>query len=292
MLKSNKALRRFNVALFIGPWVLGVLAFTVYPVLASLYYSFTSYSLGTSPVWIGTANWSTMLKDPLFRISLENTLYYALGAVPLQLLIALLVALLLNTRVYARGVFRTLVYLPTIVPSVANAILWLLLFDPFGGLINRLLGYLHLPQPLWLQSPTAAMPALILMSAWGTGSTIVIFLAGLQDVPKHLYEQGMIDGASAVRLFWHITLPMISPIVLFNAIMGIIGSMQTFTEPYLMTQGGPMNATLLYSLYLFQNAFQYLNMGYASALAWFLFMIIFALAILALWVSRRFVYYR
>ncbi len=151
---------------------------------------------------------------------------------------------------------------------------------------------LHLPQPLWLQSPTAAMPALILMSTWGTGGTIVILLAGLQDVPKHLYEQGMIDGAGAFRLFWHVTLPIISPIVLFNAITGIIGSMQTFAEPYLMTQGGPMNATLLYSLYLFQNAFQYLNMGYASTLAWFLFAMIFLLTLLALWVSRRLVYYR
>ena len=292
MFKSNSATRRINVALFVGPWVVGVLAFTVYPVLASLYYSFSAYSLGTSPVWVGGANWSAMVNDPLFRTSLGNTLYYALGAVPLQLVVALLVALLLNTPLFGRGFFRTVVYLPTIVPSVANAILWLALFDPFGGLINRLLGYAHLPQPLWLQSPTAAMPALILMSAWGTGATIVILLAGLQDVPKHLYEQGMIDGAGALRLFWHITLPIISPIVLFNAITGIIGSMQTFTEPYLMTQGGPMNATLLYSLYLFENAFQYLNMGYASTLAWFLFAVVFLLTILALWVSRRVVYYR
>ncbi len=292
MFRSNRALRRLNVALFIGPWVLGVLAFTAYPLAASLYYSFTSYSLGMSPIWIGLTNWSTMVNDPLFLKSLENTLYYAFGAVPLQLAVALVVALLLNTRLYGRGFFRTIVYLPTIVPSVANAILWLALFDPYGGLVNQLLGYAHLPQPLWLQSPTAAMPALILMSAWGTGSTITIFLAGLQDVPKHLYEQGMIDGAGALRLFWHVTLPMISPIVLFNAIIGIIGSMQTFTEPYIMTQGGPMNATLLYSLYLFENAFQYLNMGYASTLAWFLFMVIFLLTLLTLWVSRRFVYYR
>jgi multiple sugar transport system permease protein len=280
------------VALFIGPWVLGALAFTIYPVSSSLYYSLTEYSLGMPPVWIGLANWSAMLHDPLFRTALTNTLYYTGCAVPLQIVTALAVALLLNTRIFGRGFFRTIVYLPTLVPSVANAILWLALFDPFGGLIDRMLGYLHLPQPLWLQSPVAAMPALILMSAWGTGGTVVILLAGLQDVPKQLYEQGMIDGAGAVRLFWHVTLPVISPIVLFNAITGIIGSMQTFTEPYLMTQGGPMNATLLYSLYLFQNAFQYLNMGYASALAWFLFVMIFMLTLLALWVSRRVVYYR
>lgn len=292
MLTSRAAKRRLNVALFIGPWVIGLLAFTVYPVMASLYYSFTEYSLGMPPVWIGTANWSAMFRDPLFGTALGNTIYYTVCAVPLQLVVALLVALTLNTKLYARGVFRTVIYLPTLVPSVANAILWLALFDPFGGLIDRILGDLHLPQPLWLQSPTAAMPALILMSTWGTGGTIVILLAGLQDVPKHLYEQGMIDGAGAFRLFWHVTLPIISPIVLFNAITGIIGSMQTFAEPYLMTQGGPMNATLLYSLYLFQNAFQYLNMGYASTLAWFLFAMIFLLTLLALWVSRRLVYYR
>ncbi len=278
--------------IFIAPWVLGFLGFTIYPIVMSLYYSLTAYTLGSSPRWIGLANWNAMFHDPLFWTALRNTLYYAGGTVPLQLIVALAIAVLLNADILGRGIFRTIFYLPTVVPTVATSILWIALFYPFGGVINHALGLMHLPQPLWLQSPAWAMPALILMSAWSVGSTIVIFLAGLQDVPRYLYEQARIDGARGWHIFRNVTLPMISPIILFNLILGIIGSMQTFTQPFLMTAGGPVNSTLLFSLYVFRNAFQYLNMGYASTLAWFLFMVMFGLTLLVLQLTRKSVFYR
>ncbi len=278
--------------IFIAPWALGFLAFTIYPIAMSLYYSLTAYTLGSSPQWIGLANWNAMFHDPLFWTALRNTLYYAGGTVPLQLVVALAIAVLLNANIFGRGIFRTIFYLPTVVPTVATSILWIALFNPFGGIINHALGLMHLPQPLWLQSPAWAMPALILMSAWSVGSTIVIFLAGLQDVPRYLYEQATIDGARGWQIFRNVTLPMISPIILFNLILGIIGSMQTFTQPFLMTAGGPVNSTLLFSLYVFRNAFQYLNMGYASTLAWFLFMVMFGLTLLVLRLTRKSVFYR
>ncbi|MCY0898884.1 MAG: sugar ABC transporter permease [Firmicutes bacterium] len=281
------------ILVFLAPWIIGFTAFTVIPMATSLYYSFTSYSLGAPPQWIGAANWVAMVHDPLMWRSLWNSLYYTLGSVPLQLALALVIALLVNVKgIPGRGMFRTFFYLPTVVPTVAASILWIALFNPYGGLINDALGALHIPQPLWLESPTWAMPALILMSLWGIGTTMVIYLAGLQDIPRQLYEQAMVDGASPVRMFVHITIPMLSPIILFNGIMDLIWSMQTFTQPYLMTKGGPMDATLLFPLYVFQNAFEYLNMGYASALAWLLFLIVMGLTLLTIWLSRRSVFYQ
>lgn len=280
------------VLFFMAPWIIGFLAFTLIPIGMSLYYSFTSYSIGLPAVWIGLANWTALLHDPLVWTSLWNSLYFTMGSVPLQLAVALVIALLLNARIPLRGLFRTIFYLPTLVPTVAASILWIALLNPYGGLINSALAVVHLPQPLWLESPSWAMPGLILMSVWGVGTTIVIYLAGLQDIPRQLYEQGRVDGANGWMLFRHVTLPMLSPIVLFNGIIGIVNAMQTFTQPYLMTQGGPLNSTFLYSMNIFQNAFQYLNMGYASALAWFLFLIIMCLTLFAFWISRRSVTYQ
>lgn len=280
------------VLFFMSPFIVGFLGLTLIPIGLSLYYSFTSYNIGLPPVWVGLANWAAMFKDTMTWTSLWNSMYFTFGSVPLQLLVALVIALMLNARVPVRGIFRTIFFLPTLVPSVAASILWIALLNPYNGVINAGLAFLHLPRPLWLESPAWAMPALILMSIWGIGTTIVIYLAGLQDVPRQLYEQGMIDGANGWRLFRHITLPMISPIILFNGVISLIGTMQTFTQPYLMTQGGPLNATYLYSLNLFQNAFVYLNMGYASALAWFLFIIIFVVTLFAFWLSRTFVVYQ
>lgn len=284
---------RRTVFLFMLPWLIGFAAFTVIPMITSLYYSFTSYDLGTPPQWLGLNNWIALLHDPLAWKALFNSLYYTFGSVPLQLLVALGIALLLNVRgVPGRGILRTLFYLPTMVPTVAASIIWIALLNPYGGLINDGLRFLHLPQPLWLQSPSWAMPALILMSLWGVGTTIVIYLAGLQDIPRFLYEQAMMDGAGPGRIFLHVTLPAISPIILFNGIINLVWSMQTFTQPYLMTKGGPMDSTLLYPLDLFQNAFSYLNIGYASSLAWLLFIVIMALTLFSFWITRRAVFYQ
>lgn len=292
MTAMSRIKRSLPVLAFLSPWIIGTLTFGIIPIVASIYFSFTSYSLGAPPIWIGLANWKAMLHDPLTWTALWNSLYFTFVSVPLQLILALIIAIMLNAKIPFRGGFRTLFYLPTLVPTVAASILWLSLLNPYSGLINQALGFLHLPQPLWLQSPTWAMPGLILMSLWGVGTTIVIYLAGLQDVPRQLYEQGMIDGAGGFKLFLHVTIPMISPVILFNAVISLIGAMQTFTQPYLMTQGGPLNSTFLYSMNIYQNAFEYLNMGFASSLAWFLFLIIMVLTLFALWISRNSVTYQ
>jgi multiple sugar transport system permease protein len=288
---SADRVRTAKALAFLSPWIVGTLAFTVYPVLASLYYSFTNYNLGTPPVWAGLTNWIELVHDPMVLTSLVNTLYYTFASTTLQLVVALVIALALNARIAARGALRALFYLPSMVPTVVTSILWVALFTPYGGLINAALGVLHIPAPLWLESPRWAMPALILMSLWGVGSTAVIFLAGLQDVPRHLYEQARVDGAGTWAQFRLVTLPLLSPIVLLNGILALIAGMQTFTQAYIMTQGGPLNTTFLYPLYLFQTALQNLNMGYASALAWLLFAIIFVLSLAVLRLTRRAVFY-
>jgi multiple sugar transport system permease protein len=288
---SADRVRTAKALAFLSPWIVGTLAFTVYPVLASLYYSFTNYNLGTPPVWAGLTNWIELVHDPMVLTSLVNTLYYTFASTTLQLVVALVIALALNARIAARGALRALFYLPSMVPTVVTSILWVALFTPYGGLINAALGVLHIPAPLWLESPRWAMPALILMSLWGVGSTAVIFLAGLQDVPRHLYEQARVDGAGTWAQFRLVTLPLLSPIVLLNGILALIAGMQTFTQAYIMTQGGPLNTTFLYPLYLFQTALQNLNMGYASALAWLLFAIIFVLSLAGLRLTRRAVFY-
>ena len=284
---------RGTVWLFMGPWVLGFTAFTLVPMVVSLYYSFTSYDLGTPPQWIGWNNWIALMGDPVAWTALWNSFYYTIGSVPLQLLVALGLALLLNVPgIPGRGVFRTLFYLPTMVPTVAASIIWVALLNPYGGLINDALRFIGLPQPLWLQSPSWAMPGLILMSVWGVGTTVVIYLAGLQDIPRFLHEKARVDGAGPLRVFRHVTLPALSPIILFNGIINMVWSMQTFTQPYLMTKGGPMNATLLYPMYLFQNAFTYLNIGYAASLAWLLFVVIMAFTWFGFWITKGAVFYQ
>lgn len=278
--------------LFTSPFIIGILWFTLYPVVSSAYYSLTAYNLATPPIFIGLQNYRLMFtQDPLFLTSLINTAYYTLVSVPLQIVLSLLFAMLLNTRVIGRSFWRAVYFFPTVVPSVVVALLWMALLNPQGGPINEFLGFLHLPQPAWLASPTWAMPGLILTSLWGIGSTVVIFIAGLQDVPRHLLEAAEIDGAGTWSRVWHITVPMISPIILFNFIINLIGSFQSFTTNYVMTGGGPMNATLMYPLYLYQNAFQFIRMGYASALGWVLFVIVMALTLTTLRVSRRGVFY-
>jgi len=276
---------------FISPWIVGFIWFNLYPVVASVYYSFTSFHIIETPQWVGLGNFDTLIHDDLFLTSVVDTVYYIFGSVPLDLVAALLFAVLLNIRLPLRAALRTCYYIPTIVPTVAGAILWIMLFNTHGGIINETLGLVGIHEIPWLSSPNWAMPALILVSVWGVGSAIIIFLAGLQDVPTTLYEAAQLDGAGPLSLVWHVTIPMVSPVILFNGILGIIGASQVFAQPLIMTGGGPLNATLLYSIELFRNAFVYYKMGYASAMAWILFIFLFALTLVSLRLSRRFVHY-
>jgi len=277
--------------LFISPWLIGFIWFNLYPIVASIYYSFTSFHVIETPQWVGLNNFVTLAQDDLFWTSLFNTAYYIVGSVPLDLLAALFFAVLLNLRVPLRDLLRTCYYIPTVVPTVASAILWIMLFNTHGGIINETLGVFRIPEIPWLSSPNWAMPALILLSVWGIGSPVIIFLAGLQDVSTTLYEAAHLDGAGPLQTFWHVTVPMVSPVILFNGVLGIIGAAQVFVVPYIMTAGGPLNATLVYGIELFQNAFVYYKMGYASAMAWILFLVVFGLTVVSLQVSRRYVHY-
>ncbi len=279
--------------LFTSPWIIGFLAFRVYPFFASLYYSFTFYPILGSPNWVGLDNYRGLFDDTRFMSSLYNTSYYALGAVPLATFVGILLAMLLNAKVRNLSFFRTIYFLPSITPVVASAIVWLWMFDPINGVINALLGYVGIRGPGWMGSPEWSKPALILMSMWGVGGAVVIYLAALQDVPRELLEASELDGANTPQKIRHITLPMISPVILFNVITGLIGAFQYFTEAFVMTggTGSPADSTLMMSIYLYQTAFQYFKIGYASAQAWVLFLIVIAFTTVLFRVSGRLVYY-
>jgi multiple sugar transport system permease protein len=277
--------------LFISPWIIGFLVFTAGPMLASLFFSFTQYDIAHPPKWIGLDNYNTMVHTDLFWKSLGVTTYYSLVSVPLGIVISLAIALLLNQRVRGMAFFRTIFYTPAVVSGVAVALLWLWMFDSQFGLINWGLSFLGIQGPQWLLDENTVIPALIIMSLWGIGGGIVIYLAGLQGIPTELYEAAAIDGANGWHKFLHITLPMMSGVIFFNLIIGIISSFQVFTQAYIMTGGGPHYASLFYVLYLYQNAFQYFNMGYASALAWVLFLIVLGITLAVFKSSGRWVYY-
>ncbi len=275
-----------------SPWIFGFLVFTLIPFLASLFFGFTDYDAIHPPKWVGLGNYVRMFSDDkLFRLSFVNTLYYALLSVPLSLFLALLVAVLLNQGLPGQNLLRTAYYMPSVVSGVAASMLWLWLFDPTIGLINNFLSVLGINGPIWLLDPNWSKPALILMSMWGIGPQMVIFLAGLQGVPQEFYEAAEVDGAGWLRRIWHITLPLITPSIFFNSVMGVIGSFQVFTAAYVMTAGGPANSTLFYVLYLFWNAFSYFRMGYASAQAWVLFLLVAVLTVIQFRVAGRWVYY-
>jgi multiple sugar transport system permease protein len=278
--------------LFASPWVLGFLAFTAYPMVASLYYSLTSYDVLRPPRFIGLENFRFMLfSDSLFRIVLGNTVWFVVVGVPSGLVIAFLLANLLNTNMKARPVFRTIFYLPAILPAVASAEVWRWVYNPRYGLINSVLKSWGLATIPWLSSPALAKPSLVIIHCWAQGTAIVIFLAALQDVPRTLYDAAVVDGANGWNRFWHVTVPMCTPSILFVAITGLIGMFQYFTLGWLLTQGGPNNATEFYSMYLYRNAFRYFKMGYASALAWGLFVIVVSCTIALMRSSARWVYY-
>ncbi|HEY1764653.1 MAG TPA: sugar ABC transporter permease [Opitutaceae bacterium] len=279
---------------FVSPWLVGLLAFTLYPVAASLYYSFCDYDVLSKPVWVGLLNYRDMVSDRVFWVSVSNTLVFNLMALPLGLVAALALALLLNQPVRGRGTFRAVYYLPSLVPAVASAMIWLWILNGRLGLLNAALAVvgIHHP-PQWLADPAWTKPSLALMSIWGCGNTVVIYLAALQGVPRSLLEAAMIDGASAWRRLLHVTLPAISPVIYFNLIIGIIGGLQVFVPAFVMWGGGgPDRSVSFYALYLYQNAFEFRQMGYACAMAWILCLLILGLTWLASAGSRRFVHYQ
>ena len=281
--------------LFLAPWFIGFILFTFYPLAASFVYSFSEYHSRKPLIWVGLDNYKTMFTDKLFWTSLWNTLYMVIFAVPIMLLTSFLCAVLLNLKVTGQSIYRVIYFLPSIVPTVASTLLWLWILNPQAGVMNTLLGHLGINGPNWLSDPTWSKPSLILLGMWGMGSTIVIYLSGLQDVPVSLLEAAELDGANWWQRLHYITIPMVSPITLFNLITGMIFMFQYFAQAYVFrgTQGlgSPLNSTLFYSVYLFQTGFQYLKIGYASAMAWVLFIIILVSTILMLKVSDRFTYY-
>ena len=277
--------------LFATPWIAGFLLFGGGPILFSLLMSFCEYDVLSPPHFVGLKNYTMMLSgDPVFLKSLWNTFYMALS-IPLGMAAGLGLALLLNYEIKGIALYRTFFYLPSIMPAVAASILWIWIFNPREGILNSLLMQIGLGGPAWLQDENWSKPALILMGLWGAGGSMVVWIAGLKGIPRHLYEAAEIDGAGALRRFFNITLPMLSPYILFNLIMGLIGTFQIFTQAFVMTQGGPVDSTLFYAYHLFNNAFRYMKMGYASALAWVLFVIILALTIIQLRLSKRWVHY-
>jgi multiple sugar transport system permease protein len=289
--------------LFISPWLIGFLAFNLYPAVASLYYSFTTFKVLQAPRWIGLDNYAALIKDPLFWKSLGNTLYMTLLGVPLAVVVALGIALLLNTKgVRGIGVFRTIFYLPVVIPSVAAALLWIFLLNPSNGLLNQALSVVGIDGPGWFYDPSWAKNGLILLAVWGAGDVVIIYLGALQGVSRALYEAAEVDGAGAWVKLRHVTIPMISPAILFNLITGAIGAFQAFTQAYVIGRGtshatndasigGIQNSMFLYGLNLYNVAFRYFQMGYASALAWFLLIVILLATVALLRVSRSRVYY-
>ena len=277
---------------FILPWIIGALIFTVGPIIASFYLSLTDFEVVKPPVFRGFNNYVRLVQDKLFWQSLKVTSIYTFASVTLGLALSFLVALLLNQDLKAVGLFRTLYYVPNLVPAVASSMLWVWIFNPQFGLLNSLLKILFdIEGPLWLGHTKWALPSLILMSLWGVGGPMLIYLAGLQDIPTELYEAAQIDGANGWQRFIYVMIPQMTSIILFNLIMGLIGSFQVFTQSYLMTGGGPRYATLFYVLYLYQNAFRWFKMGYASAMAWVLLLIILVLTLLVFRSSALWVYY-
>ena len=279
---------------FAAPWIIGFLCFTAYPFIMSFYYSLTKYDLINTPEWIGFENYVAIFKDSNFYKAIVNTFFMAIIAVPINLFGSLIIALLLNLKVKGISIYRTVYYLPAVIPAVAGAMLWSWLLNPEYGIIDIVLRTLHLPDPAWLTDPSFTKPALIVMGLWGSGAGAIIYLAALQGIPIHYYEAASLDGANLWQKFRYITLPALSPVTLFQLIMGLIGAFQIFTESFILmgdSMGGPQQSMLFYAVYLYQQAFVFLKMGYASALAWVLFVIVILITIGVFKSSIRWVYY-
>jgi multiple sugar transport system permease protein len=291
---SPLARREFIAGLlFALPWIIGVLVFQLYPMAASLYYSFTRYDIPKAPIWIGFNNFTAMFRDRLFPVALWNSVYLTIIGIPIQLAFSLMCALLLNMKIKGQAVWRTIYILPVLMPEVVLAILWRWILNPTVGVVNNVLAQLGIVGPLWFAHKDWSKPSIILMQTWAVGIMIILYLAALQGVPKELYESAEIDGANRWQRFWAITMPMISPVTLFQLITSITWALQFFAQAFILggTAGAPQGSLLFYGLYLYQNAFVFLKMGYASALAWMLFAISAVATLVVLRVSNRYTYY-
>jgi multiple sugar transport system permease protein len=278
--------------LFVSPWLVGFLVFTLVPLVTSVYFSFHRYDLMRPPNFVGLTNYVRMFtKDPRFVNSVYNTVFYVGFSAPLGVISAFLLANLLNTRIVGRSVFRALFFFPSIVPAVVTAMIWRFLLNVQYGAINSTLVGLGLPRIPFLSKPDLAKPSLIMIHMWAQGNQMVIYLASLQDVPRSLYEAATMDGANAWHRFWYVTVPMCTPVILFNLIMSFVWGIQNFVLPWLLTDGGPNLATEFLAIHLYRNAFEWLHMGYASALAWVMFIAIVVLTIVLFKTSARWVYY-
>ena len=280
--------------MFISPWLIGFLVFTLWPFLRSFYLSFCNYNIVQPPKFIGLANYQMMLfNDELFYKSLWVTLRYALVAVPLTLFVGVALALLLNLNVKGIAVFRTIFYLPSIVPTVAMTSIFMWILNPQVGMVNRMLALAGVTGPAWLSDPVWTPWTLIFMAVWAAGGSMVIYLAGLKDIPQYLYEAATLDGAGAFRKMRMITLPMLSPVIFFNLVMSVIGTFQYFTQAFVISNGsgGPEDSTLFYALYMFKRCWKYMDMGYGSAMAWVLFIIVMVSTGLIFRTQKRWVHY-
>ena len=277
--------------LFISPWIIGFLLFILIPMGMSLYYSFTDWDVLTKESFVGMANYAGLFQDPLFYKSLQVTGVYTLITVPLNVFLSLMTAILLNMEGRFMVFFRTLYYIPAVLSAVVVAILWQWIFNSKYGLLNDVLAKFGIEGPRWLSDPQWVMPALVIMSIWGIGGGIIMYLAGLQAVPKDLYEAATLDGARFWKKLFHITIPSMSPIILFTFLTSLIATLQTFSQAYIMTSGGPNHATLFYAYYLYQNGVVYKKMGKACAMAWLFFIVVMLLSLVVLKVSGKVVYY-
>ena len=291
--RTTRGQEALSFYLFILPWLLGFLIFTVGPILASLLLSFAQYDMILAPKWVGLQNFREMFHDPLFYKGMYNTLYIVIFAVPLGMLASFLIAMLLNMKVGGMAAYRTAYYIPSVVPTVASAALWLYLLQPQWGLVNGLLSSIGIKGPGWLASELWSKPSIIMMMIWGSGRTMIIYLAALQDIPQVLYEAAEIDGANFWGKFLHVTLPLVTPTIFFTLVMSIIGTFQVFSAIFVLTDGmgGPIDSTLVYIIYLYRNAFSFFRMGFASAMAWILFVIILALTLVQFRTASYWVYY-
>jgi multiple sugar transport system permease protein len=279
--------------LFILPWMIGFVLFYIGPMIASFYFSLTKWDLLTPPVFIGFGNYERIFtRDALFLQSLKVTMIYTLAYLPLDMVLGLLIAMLMNRRMRGIGALRTIYYMPSVLSGVAYVVMWMWMFHPQNGLINNFLALFGIDGPRWLLDPKWALSALVIMALWGIGRSMVIYLAGLQDISPELYEAASMDGANYWNRFFKITLPLLTPSILFNLIFGIILTFQSFTNSFIATNGGPLDSTLFYVLYLYRKAFEHLQMGYASALAWILFIIVLLATLGIFATSGRWVYYR
>ena len=277
--------------LFSSPFILGVLILWIGPMLYSLFLVTQDWNLIRPPRFAGLGNFERLLRDPLVMQSLGVTAYYTFVGVPLQLMTAFGLAIMLNQPIRGRGLYRTLFYLPAITPAVASAVVWVQILNPEFGVLNTVLGVFGIPPVKRLFDPKAVIPAFILMSLWFVGPQMIIFLAGLQGVPKELIEAAEIDGANAWQRFWRIVIPLVSPMIFFNLVVGIIGTFQVFTQSFVMTRGGPQDSTRFMALYVYQNAFEYFRMGYAALLSWVIFVIVLVFTLIQFRLANNWVYY-